>query len=380
MSELQPNEIIYPIVGQTYPIVEEAYNTWKGVALQAFEQAQQLAQQVATIPITPIAFNAQFSPQIALAPFPTLPKPLVPADLVYQPPAMPGTPPEITLPTLPDLTYVSTLLDTIGTTVAVLLDGNPLPPALARQLRDRAYSEAWAEEQRAVDQAYGEFAARGFEEPNGLLVQRVTQARSDARAKRQLASRDVFIQEQTVAIENLRFAVTAGIQLESTRVRVYEVQVNLEIEEARLLMQQNQLKLDQWRAQVQAYETALHGELARLDTVMKEFQASVDVYRADAQVATAAGEYDNRRFQLNLAQEQAVVDTEMKRADQSFRQMEYITSTMLEIKKTLATVSSQLASAAMSAVNIGASMSSSSAEALDYRQSVSWSGSLSDGL
>jgi hypothetical protein len=378
MAELTPDRIIYPIPGQTQPIVLDAYQTWSSIAKSAFQLANQYAQGVANIPITPVNFTANFSPQLALSPFPTLPKPVVPADLSFTPPPVPSDIPTIDVPTLPDLTYVSGMLDSIGGVIDTLLGGNPMPPALARQLRDRAYSDAWAEEERAVDQAYAEFAARGFEEPPGLLNRRVAEARADARAKRQLMNRDVYIQEQMLAIENLRFAVTSGIQLESTRVRVFEAQANLEIEQVRLIEQTNQLKLDGWRAELQLFDARLRSEVEELDAATKVFEANVRVYTADAQVSMAAGEYDNRRFQLNLAQEQAIVDTEMKRADQNFEQMRYITSVMLEIKKTLATVSSQLASSAMSAVNIGASMSSSDSMSLGYSQGVSWSGSLED--
>jgi hypothetical protein len=56
--------------------------------------------------------------------------------------------------------------------------------------------------------------------------------------------------------------------------------------------------------------------------------------------------------------------------------MKYITSVMLEIKKTLAAVSAQLASSAMSAVNIGASLSSSTSESVGYQLDVRYSGEM----
>jgi hypothetical protein len=56
--------------------------------------------------------------------------------------------------------------------------------------------------------------------------------------------------------------------------------------------------------------------------------------------------------------------------------MRFITSVMLEIKKTLAAVSSQLASAALSAVNIGASLSSGTSESVGYSLGISYSGQM----
>jgi hypothetical protein len=142
----------------------------------------------------------------------------------------------------------------------------------------------------------------------------------------------------------------------------------------------NRLLMDGWRGKVEMYDVRLKGELARLDAVLREFQANVSLYQADGQMAIAAGEYDNRRFQLNMAQQEATVQTEMKRQDQQFEQMRFITSVMLEIKKTLAAVGAQLASAAMSAVNIGASLSSSTSEDVKYGLSVEYKGTMNPDI
>jgi hypothetical protein len=378
-QQLTPDRLIYPIVGQSIPIVYDAYDKWSAIAQSAFAKAQQLATQIADIPLSPVAFNAHFDPQIALTPFPTLAKPTPVGDLSLTLPPLPPEPPTITVPVLPPLDYVSSLLDQMKGVITTLLGGNPLPASVASALRNRAYSDAYAEESRAVAQAYDEFGARGFDEPRGTLNKRITQARNDARNKRQQINRDVFIQEQLVAVENLRFAVTSGVQLEGMQVTVFRAKADVALETVRISAETNRLLMDGWRAKVELYDTQLKGEMAQLDAALRAFLANVSAYQADAQIATAAGEFDNRRFQLNLAQEQAIVDTEMKRADQGFEQMRFITSVMLEIKKTLAAVSSQLAASAMSAVNVGASLSSSSSESLSYSLGLSYSGSMDNG-
>ncbi len=370
--------LLYPAATGSGPIVYDAYGKWSTIAQQAFATAEKLAQQVANLPILPVNFNAHFDPQIALSSFPTLSAPTPPAGLTYTPPPLPAAPSFINVPIVPPQAYVSQMFDTLKAAVQNLLGGNPLPASVAAQMRGRAYTEAWAEEQRAVSQAYDEYAARGFYEPGGLLNRRVTEARTDARKKRQQMSRDVFIQEQTVAIENVRMGLTAGVQLEQVSVETYRAQIQFLISSQELEVANARLVIEEWNATVQLYDTRLKGEIARLDETIKIYEAQVEVYKANAQVASAAGEYDNRRFQLNLAQEQAIVDTEMKRQDQNFEQMRYITSVMLEIKKTLATVSAQLASAAMSAVNIGASLSSGTSESVSYALDVNYSGQMAD--
>ncbi|WP_333676737.1 hypothetical protein [Dyella sp.] len=368
--------LLYPAATGAEPIVYDAYDKWSGIAQQAFATAQLLASEIANLPVSSVNFNANFSPQLALSGFPTLAAPNAPGDLTLTPPPDPGTPPVITVPVVPPLQYVSDLASTIRSTLMTLLGGNPLPASVAQAMRNRAYSEAYAEEQRAISQAFDEYASRGFEEPNGLLNKRVTEARADARNKRQQINRDVYIQEQTIAIENLRFAVTSAIQAEGQNIELYRAQSQLEISNMQVAIEQNRLVLDGWRAQVELYDTRLKAEIAIVDTALREFDAQVEVYKASAQVATAAGAYDERRFQLNVAQQQAIVDTEMKRQDQLFEQMKYITSVMLQVKQALADVGARLASAAMSAVNIGATVSSQTSEAVDYSLRVDYYGQM----
>lgn len=368
--------ILIPAAEGSGPIVYAAYSTWSGIAQQAFATAQLLASQLANIPITTVNFNANFDPQIALPGFPNISAPPTPEGLTFNAPTVPGAPPIYTVPILPAPQFVSDLLTTMQNAVQTLLGGNPLPPSVARQLRDRSYTEANTEEVRAVDQAYDEYASRGFFTPSGILNKQVSRARADARMRRQATNRDIYIQEQMVAIENLRFAVTSGIQLEGMQVEVFKTEADVQVEIQRLQIDQNRMVLDEWRAQVELYNTQLQAETTRIDVLLREFQSQVELYKASAQVATAAGAYDERRFQLNLSQEQAIVDTEMKRADQQFQQLQFVTNIMLEIKKTLAQVSSSLASAAMSAVNIGASLSSQTSEGIDYSLRMDYYGQL----
>lgn len=376
MSSQQPI-LEYPAAIGSGPIVYQAYNQWSTVAQQAFATAELLAGQIANIQLSPVNFNANFAPQLALSGYPTLPAPTPPPTLNWQSPAVPGLPSFVSVPILPAPQYTSQFFTTLQNTIqAVLATGNIIPASVATQLRERAYTEAYAEELRAVQTAYNEFGARGFYVPSGVLNSMISDARIDARMKRQQINRDVYIQDSLTAIENLRFAITSGIQLQQVSVEVYKAQVEALISTEQVQIANAQLVITQWQAQIQLFDAQLREEVAQIDAAYKTFTAQVEVYRASVEAATAAGQYDERRFQLNLAQEQAIVDTEMKRQDQSFEQMRYLTSVMLEIKKTLAQVQAQLAAAAMSAVNIGASISSSTSEAVDYSLGINYSGQM----
>lgn len=612
------------------PLVYNAYGQWSQIAIQAFNNAQDLTSHIGNFSITPVTFEASFDPQIALPGFPTIAPPTVPtAALAYNAPNLPPAPPAVdtpvyqpgtapafdvqapayqppaapqivnatapgaapvladpsipaapdyVLPALPSLAdlqvpqlpklslptftasvptfnvpvptesfsfqpgqYVDTLLTSVKSTLSEMLSGDfVLPVAVANALRNRAYEAANVEEARAVDQTYGEFAARGFDEPPGLLHGRLETAREQARLARMGANRDVYVQDQQTAVENLRAAITGGIQLEGELIQLFTTTTQLQFEAARysmdlalqvfqariaqynaslqafgvqaevfreqiqaalaqaqiyatemdglrvqgelnmqkvqvyaaqldaiktqmgiyqvqvsaaevqsrvnvakveaftaqvgayrsqieaqvaqwqgykaqvdaqlggvqfyntavnaygqrvqawatgeranqaavqLKIDQNKMQLASWEATAKLFEEQMKAELARISTVKDTFEAQVESYRGQAEVASAAGEYDNRRFQLNLAQEQAIVDTSLKRSEASFEQMRYITSAMLEIKKTIATIQSQLAASAMNAVHIGGQVSTNTDMSLGWNTSVSFSGSVND--
>lgn len=438
--------------------------------------------------------------------------------------------------------YVSALLDKTRATISAMQDGGTgLPAAVAKALRDRATLEADNEVNRAVEESYDQFSARGFDEPNGILNARLDQVRQDARAKRAGVNRDVYIQDQQAALENLRFAVQQGIALEGTLIQAHQEQMRLALEAAkytvdlaisilnarvsafnaqvlayqtdasvfreliaaeatkldlyksqlegerlkvdisesqlrryeaqlravnvlvdvyksqleavttevqlnsqkleqyrtrvsvmseqvraqsiqyegysarvnaetakaqfyqaatqgyaarvnawstaerakldaaRFTLDNNQNRQEVWRSQLALYTAQLQTEQARIDTLVKKYGADADIYQSKARVATAAAEANNRAFQLNLAEQQALVDTELKRAELEMKQVEFIASENVEIKKAIASVGGQLTSAAMSAVNFHAGTSYSGSMNLGYNLGVNFSGSIDDG-
>lgn len=612
------------------PIVGNTYTQAIAFAHDAFDDAKKAISNLATYTVTPLTFNATFNPQIALGAFPTLPKPIFPtADMRFNPPAAPSSPPvvelgdyqpstpptfdvvaptlvmpatpnvvaptppgkpptistpaipvapdyvlpdvptmralnlpdapSITFPTfdsprpdfdapIPDETfsfqpqdYVSNLLDQTRSVIAQMLDGGiALSPAVASAIRNRAYAEADNEILRATAEVYDDSAARGFSEPSGQEHARILEARTRAMKQRSAINRDVFIQEQTIAIENVKFAISSGIQLEgqlmslhtsmmqlqlesakfaldsaiailnarisvfnaqmqgraidaqvfrdliqealaqlevyrsqlqaqqligqlneqdlrlynaqldgvrtladlyksqleavdiearnnvtilqgfSEQVRAFAAQIDgnnaqwngyrtqvdaqlgnaqyygtlvgafnsrmnaynlgeqAKIEANRLMLQRGEMSLDTWKATLAMYEASLRAEVERLAAVAQGFTSQTELYTADAQVATAAAEYDNRRFQLNLAQEQAIVDTDLKRADFDLEQLKFIGTLQTEIRRAIAQVSAQLAAAALSSFNMNASVSSSHSNSMGYSLSLNYSGSMDD--
>lgn len=188
--------------------------------------------------------------------------------------------------------YTSALLDKVRGRVSSMLDGDTgLPAAIAQALRDRAFAAVDREEYRAVQTATEEFASRGFSEPNGILTRRLAEVRQNSQSQRNAASRDIHIRDQEIAVENLRFAVTQGIALESALIQDWHEYMRLGLAVAQAVQQ---FAIDVFNAKVtlfnaryqayvaeaQVFEQLLRAELAKLEV----FKAEIDAERLKGEI------------------------------------------------------------------------------------------------
>lgn len=237
--------------------------------------------------------------------------------------------------------YTSDLLDRVKQRVGGMLDGGTgLPAAVAQALRDRAWDGVETQEARAVQKATEEFAARGFSEPNGLLVQRLAEVRQNNQNQRNALSRDVYIKDADLTIQNLQFAVTQGIALESrlmqdhadymrlglaaaqaaqdVAIKVFDARVELanvalkiyETDAAvwRENLQAELIKLQQYKAELEAAQ--VKGSLN--EQAVKIYNARIDAirslaaaYHADVQAATAVADQNKTVVEARRAEIQA---------------------------------------------------------------------------
>lgn len=213
--------------------------------------------------------------------------------------------------------YVSALLDKTRNTISTMLDGGTgLPVAVVQALRDRANAGVDVEQARGEQEVVEDFASRGFEQPSGALVKRLAAVRQDAANRRNSLNRDIFIQEQQVAVENLRFAVTQGVALESTLIQAHSEEMRLALSAAQYArdtsialfnaqvslfnteMQAFQIDAQVWRSQIE-------GELAQLE-----------VYRAQIQAQQLRGEINTQLVQMYSERVRAVsIQADLYRAE-----------------------------------------------------------------
>lgn len=393
------------------PIVQSSYDNWSGIALSAFANAQKLVYGLGDVSMSWTNFNVPFDVDNAPTPraAPDAPAPL---NINDNDPGAPATP-----PALPDFDpsggllgtilppnenfsftpgqYADDMLGAVKNTIRGMMAGNfVLPEPAATALRNRAFDSANREEARNTDQAYSDFAARGFDEPPGLLNRRLAEVRDAAQLARMGANRDVYVQDQQIAQENLRVGVTSGVQLEQALMNLFTQQEQMQLEaarfaltiatqifEARVRLAVAQSEITQalasaytakvnailgfYRAQIDAYEA----KIKRIEIKKDVWLGDVELYKSQAQVVLGANQNDVEVFRAKVAQIQAKVAALSQQAQQNFEQVRFYTTLLQEAKKALATVQESIASAAMNAVHVGASLSfgQSSSVGLDAR-------------
>ena len=202
--------------------------------------------------------------------------------------------------------YESAFIDEIKAKIQnwIATDGR-VPVQLSDALWGKATGRVDSTDLKMHQEARDKFATRGFDEPNGILTStllQVQQANRDARAG---VTRDVYIQEETLAIENLKFAVQQGLQLELTYMQAW-----LTIEQRRfeVISKVKDLAIAVFNVQVQQYNVAIAGYNARVDAYkahLDSLRMMVAVYEAQVSAARVTGEINNQLTQMYATQIQA---------------------------------------------------------------------------
>lgn len=305
-----PNINVQPIVLETAPA----------------EPADLLTPPSFNIPAAPAEFNvvapgaAPVMAEIEAPLPPTLAELLPPELLALVLPAAPNItvpsfdvlPPEFNAP-VPDSTldfterlYASVFVDQIKAKLAnwILTDGR-VPAALSNAIWGAAISRDDAGALKMYQEARDQFGSKGWDEPTGVLAARLREAQQTNRDKRAQITRDVYIQEETLAIENLKFAIQQGLQLETTYMQAW-----LTIEQRRfdLIVKAKDVALavfaayvQQFNAAVSAYNAQIEGYKAELTTL----QTLVQLYVAQIEGVKVLSDINERSVRAYAAQIQA---------------------------------------------------------------------------
>lgn len=192
--------------------------------------------------------------------------------------------------------YDSDMLDTVRSQIARWInDGGLLPPAVASRLWERAISRDDMSALKLSQEAREMHGSRGWDEPNGVLASRNMEIILANRFARGNINRDIYIQDETVAVENLKFAVQTGLQLETTL-----LQAHLAVQQRKLefAFKSKDVAIAVFNANVAAFNATVQAYNARVDAYkafLDGLRAEVDVYRAQVEAAKVRGDINEQR-------------------------------------------------------------------------------------
>jgi hypothetical protein len=192
--------------------------------------------------------------------------------------------------------YVSAFLDAVKAHLTRLMVGEAMPPEVEATLWSRAIDRDDQANLQALQEVAEDFASRGFgAEPNGLLAKRRLEVIQNNRNKRGDLTRDIYLEQQKVVVENVRFAVAQGIQLEGTLIQMYmqieQRKFDLAVKLKDVAIAIVQARVTEYNAVVAAFNARISAYQAFVDSK----KAQADIYRSQVEAAKVLGDINEQR-------------------------------------------------------------------------------------
>ncbi len=250
---------------------------------------------------------------------PTVTKPtLLELDLpVYEPidiPAFDGVRPTRDFPDVENTfvfnepAYDYTQITSIKAAIGRMLAGQEGFSAPVEQaIFDRAVAREDRDASRAVQEAFYDAAARGFDTPPGATMARVAEVRQGILDRRATLSREIMLRADDTQRENLRLAISSGIALEQVLVGLHNSIADRLLQAQRLALQSAidvlNARIAAYNADQQAYATDAQVYRDRIEAI----KTRVDIFRARIEAEKAKAEINRELVQAYEAEIRAML-------------------------------------------------------------------------
>lgn len=179
---------------------------------------------------------------------------------------------------------------------------------------DSVWEAIWAKENdresragiKLIDEINEEWSDRGFQLPTGVQVSQTQEINQNLQHTAAGRSRDIAIREADLAIENLRFAVTQGIALESLQGSWYQATQQRLLEATRFA---SELVISVFNAEVSFYNAQVQMYLADVQVYRIELEAELtelEVYKSELEGQKIIGDLNMQQVQMYTARIQAL--------------------------------------------------------------------------
>jgi hypothetical protein len=191
--------------------------------------------------------------------------------------------------------YSPTVLNDVATTVRAMLAGDfAMPTIVQNALFGAAREREDMTAHKATQDAFDDYAGRGFSMPPGMLVAQVNAVREANQLAVNSLSRDVFTKAAEWQIENLRQAVQQGIALETVLINQFDNMARRSFELAR---QRVQVEFDRYNLRVSAF----NAQMQSVDKLVRVFQTKVQAELSKLEIFKAEIEAEQLKTGVNEA-------------------------------------------------------------------------------
>lgn len=203
--------------------------------------------------------------------------------------------------------YVSQLKEQLFGTIEMMLQAKAaLPEAIEAAIFQKGRSRQEVETGREVDQALAEFAARGWNQPNGILTAQVRDIRQRGQDRIAEFNRDAVIKQFEETLANLRLALAQGAALEGVYINLHVEEQRFALEAARFAREATmavlQYRLSVFQTRMQGYQ--IEAQVLR-DRIQSEL-AKIEIFKAQLDGERLRGEINEQRVRLYAEQIRAV--------------------------------------------------------------------------
>lgn len=204
-------------------------------------------------------------------------------------------------PNWTESTYTPDLLPEVRVVIERLMTGAAIPPAVEQALWDRARAREDVTAQKAMADAFTDWAGKGFTMPPGMLVEQVNVARQQALLSTNSLSRDVAIKHAEWMQENVRFSVVQGLAYETVLINLWENAVKRAFEIAKMTVEM-QIKL--YEVQVGVFKARMEAFRIKADvwkTRLEGIKVQLDAYLAQLEAEKTKGEINDQKVRVFTA-------------------------------------------------------------------------------
>lgn len=242
--------------------------------------------------------------------------------------------------------------------------GTGLGAAVEAAIWDRMRSRNDAKNLAAYEEAMNYFAARGWELPPGALAGRLAMIQSEILRSETDISNDIAVKQAELALDNEKFIYELA----------YKTCTEYQRNTVEVIAQQNKAVVDVFVAQMDGYKADVTAEAARVDALGKIIVALMDGYKAEAQAEAAVVDAKSREVEARIKLQLGKAEVAMKITDVEVEIAKFTYGMQVEMFKTIAQVSAQLAASALAAVNasVTSSYSANSSEQAGYNENQSY--------